>query len=103
MKQIKKQQGTMVLFFETDLEKATAITVESMTEVQKQVYHKLSEKERSKVLAGYGAIVTDLETDEKICEFNMENYHPPEHAIDSLAKQLLPLFLEYQAKQSNQS
>lgn len=98
----KNRQGTMVLFLETDLEKAKAVTKENMSAVQQQVFSGMSAKEQEKVLTGHGTVVVDLETEETACKFNMENYRPPAWAIESFARRILPDIQKFYSHEENQ-
>jgi len=102
MKQKKNSQGTMVMFLETDLQKALPFDVNSLTQLQKQIFAQLSTTEQEKIGAGYGTVIASLESKETICEFNMENYQPPDSAIESLARMFLPMIQEYYSKEENQ-
>ena len=102
MKRKKNPQGTAVVFLETDADKSKAITLENMSMVQKQVYLGMSKEEQEKIMAGYGTIVSDLESGETICEFNMENYQPPDWAIEALARSLLPEIEKFYSDEENQ-
>lgn len=101
MKRKKIPQGTAVVFLETDTEKSGAMIPENMSAVQKQVYLGMSKEEQEKIMAGYGTIVADLETGETICEFNMENYQPPDWAIEALARSLLPEIEKFYSNEEN--
>ena len=35
------------------------------------------------------------------CSFNMENYRPPDAAIESFARSILPMIQEYYSKEEN--
>ncbi len=101
MKQQKNPQGTMVIFLETDLKKSKPVSPEKMSEFQRQVFEKMSETERQKVLDGYGTVVVDLESEKTLCKYNMEHYFPPKHAIESFARQILPDIEEFYSHEEN--
>lgn len=101
MKRKKNPQGTMVMFLETDLKKALPFDENRLTPVQKQYYSKLSATEQEKIRAGYGTVISSLEHQETLCEFNMETYQPPQHAIESFARAILPSIQEYYSHEEN--
>ena len=94
-------RGTMVMFLETDLEKTRKFDEKNLTQLQLNFLSKLSDKEQEKIRDGYGTVIVDLESGEHSCEFNMENYQPPQSAIDSFARSLLPSIQEYYSKEEN--
>ena len=96
-----KGGGTMVMFLETDLEKVKKPAEDSFTPLQSKCYSALSAEEQEKIREGYGAAIVYLESGERICEFNMENYQPPQHAIESFALSLLPMIQEYYSNEEN--
>ena len=102
MKRKKNPQGAATIFLETDIEKSRVTVPEAMSAVQKQIYLQMSKEEQEKIMAGYGTIVSNLETGETICEFNMENYQPPDWAIEEFARSLLPLIEEFYSNEENQ-
>lgn len=102
MKQKKNPQGTMVMFLETDLQKSLPFDENSLTPLQKQYFAQLSVNEQEKIRAGYGTVIANLENKETLCEFNMETYQPPQHAIDSFARMILPHIQEYFSNEENQ-
>ena len=59
-------------------------------------------KEQEKVLTGHGTVVVDLETEETVCKFNMENYRPPAWAIESFARRILPDIQKFYSHEENQ-
>lgn len=93
--------GTMVMFLETDLKKVPAFDEKKLTPLQMQVFSRLSSNEQEKIRAGYGTVVVDLKNDKQRCEFNMENYQPPQSAIDSFARVILPMIQEYYSRDEN--
>jgi hypothetical protein len=101
MKRKKNPQGTMVMFLETDLQKSLGFDESSLSPLQKQCFAKLCLKEQDKIRAGYGTVIADLESKKTICEFNMENYQPPQSAIESFARLLLPKIQEYYSNEEN--
>lgn len=101
MKRKKNLQGSVSISLETDTGKSKAITLENMSTVQKQVYLGMSKEEQEKIMAGYGTIVSDLESGETICEFNMENYQPPDWAIEAFARSLLPEIEKFYSNEEN--
>ena len=95
------QQGTIVLFFETDLQKTAKTTESDYTPLQKHCFNNLSSTEQQKIRQGYGTVITDIESGENICEFNMENHALPQYAIESFARLLLPMVQEYYSDPAN--
>lgn len=101
MKRKKNPQGTMVMFLETDLQKSLLFDENSLTPLQQQYYAKLSANEQEKIRAGYGTVIASLENRETLCKFNMETYQPPQHAIESFARMILPSIQEYYSHEEN--
>lgn len=97
----KNSQGTMLILFNTDLEKASQMDESKLTPLQKQCFSRLSEKEQIEIRKGNGAAIVDLESGGTICDFNMENYQPPQSAIESLARSLLPSIQEYYSSEES--
>lgn len=97
----KNPQGTAVMFFETDLDKSQPFDESRLSDTQKLCYSKLSSTEQEKIRAGYGTVIASLENKETLCEFNMENYRPPQHAIESFARMILPHIQEYYSHEEN--
>jgi hypothetical protein len=97
----RNPQGAAVIFLETDLEKAQPFDESNLTSTQRQYFYWLSSNNQEKVRAGYGVIVVDLESKDPICTFNMENYHPPEGALDSFARALLPTIRRFYSVEEN--
>ena len=99
------EQGIAVIFFETDLEKSIKQDESNYTPLQKQIFQNLSAPAQEKIRAGYGAAVGRLGSDERICEFNMEDHQFPQHAIEnyaeSCARLLLPEFLAFMENEEN--
>ena len=96
----RKPQGTAVIFFETDLEKAKPFE-EALSDIQKQVLSKLSKEEQGKIRNGYAASVVDLDSGESVCKFNLEGYQPPQSSIDRFARAILPSIREFYSKEEN--
>ena len=69
--------------------------------MQAQIFSQLSSAEQEKIRKGYGVVITDIENEKQICLFNMENYRPPDSAIESFARFLLPKIREYYSKEEN--
>lgn len=101
MKCRKKPQGTMAMFLETDLQNAPSFDENSLTPLQLQIFSQLSTTEQEKIRVGYGTVISSLERQETICEFNMEHYQPPQSAIDSFARMLLPKIQEFYSNEEN--
>lgn len=101
MKRKKNPQGTMVMFLETDLQKAPSFDENGLSPLQMQIFSQLSATEQEKIRAGYGTVISSLERKETICEFNMEHYQPPQSAIDSFARMLLPKIQEFYSNEEN--
>ena len=101
MKRKTQSEGTIVLFLETELKEAHPFSSENMSELQKQIFERMSEEEQMKVMEGYGTLIVDLESEKTICEFNMEHYRPPQFALDSLARALLPSIQEFYSHEEN--
>jgi len=101
MKKNKTRTGIVLVFLETDLEKTLPYDESKLTPEQLHVFSALSSSAQEKIRAGYGAIIKDMDSDEKICEFNMENYQPPQNAIDSFARAILPMVQEFYSKEEN--
>lgn len=97
----KPQVGTIVIILNTDLERSEPLNENELSPLQKICLAKLSKDEQDRIRAGNGAFVVDLESGERVCEFNMENYHPPKSAIESLAQSLLPTIEEFYSQEDN--
>ncbi len=97
----RKSQGTAVIFFETDLEKAKPFDKKMLSDIQKQVLSKLSEEEQEKIRKGYASSVVDLDSGETVCDFNLEGYRPPQSSIDRFARAILPSIQEFYSKEEN--
>ena len=82
--------GTAHIFLKTDLMNAVPTPIEKMDKVQRQVFEMMNPAEQQKILEGYPASVVNLESDDTVCKFNMENFHMPKHAIESFARRILP-------------
>lgn len=46
-------------------------------------------------------MVAELKDGGQSCSFNMENYRPPDAAIESFARGILPMIQEYYSKEEN--
>lgn len=95
------EQGIMAIFFETDLKKTRIQKEENYTPLQKRILHNLSAEEQEKIRAGYGTAIVCLESEQRICEFNMEKHRPPKHAIEALAHDLLPFVQDFFENEEN--
>ena len=95
------EQGIAVIFFETDLEASIKQDESHYTPLQKQIFQNLATPAQEKIRAGYGAAVVRLGSEERICEFNMENHQFPSHTIESYARSLLPEFLAFMESEEN--
>jgi len=91
----KRPSGHMVMFLETDLDYAKKFDQSELSPIQKMVYEQLKENEQEKIREGYRTVVIDLESGERICEFNKDTYRPPQKALENLARALLPSIIEY--------
>ena len=98
----KRPSGHMVMFLETDLDYAKKFDKSELSPIQKMVYEQLKENEQEKLREGYGTVVIDLESEERICEFNKDTYRPPQRALENLARALLPSIIEYYKDEKNQ-
>lgn len=95
--------GYLVIFLETDLSKSGTFDESKLTDFQKSVFAQLSESEREKIRLGYGTLVRDMGGNAPECNFNMDNYIPPESAIKSLARSLLPSIKAYYSDEKNRT
>lgn len=68
---------------------AVPTPIEKMDKVQRQVFEKMNSVEQQKILEGYPASIVNLESGDTVCQFNMENFHMPKHAIESFARRIL--------------
>ena len=59
MKRKTQSEGTIVLFLETELKEAHPFSSENMSELQKQIFERMSEEEQMKVIEGYGTLIVD--------------------------------------------
>lgn len=96
-----RQHGTAVIFLETDLEKTPPFDETSLSEIQRSVFSQLSTREKDKIKAGYATRIVDLKKGECVCEFNSEDYVPPQSAIDSISRYLASKIREYYADPKN--
>ena len=94
-------EGMMVMCLETDLKKSRAFDESKLTPLQANVFSQLSSIDKDKIREGYGMLIVDLKDEQIRCEFNMENYHPPARAYESIARFLLPKIQEYYSKEEN--
>jgi len=94
-------QGRANIYFETNFKKSPVFNENELTPLQAQVFSQLSIIEQDKIREGYGVVIVDLKDDKQICSFNMENYRPPDSAIESFARRLLPMIQEYYSKEEN--
>ena len=94
-------QGTTAMFLETDLQKTGNVEEQNFTPLQKQHFDAMRPEMQEKIREGYGTVILDLESKRRICEFNMENYQPPQEAIESFARSLLPAMREFFSKEEN--
>lgn len=97
----RKNSGYAVIILNTDLERSVPFTESSLTEKQKLVLSKLSQSEQEKIREGYAVSVVNLESGESVCDFNKDGYKPPESAINSLARSLLPKVQKYYSNEEN--
>ena len=86
---------------QTNLKKATSTSIEKMNELQRRLFDQMSAVEQQKILGGYAASVVDLDNGNVVCQFNMEHYFPPKHAIESFARQILPDIEEFYSHEEN--
>ena len=82
--------GIAHIFLETDLMNAVPTSIEKMDKLQRQIFEKMLPAEQQKILEGYPASIVNLESGDTVCQFNMENFHTPKHAIESFARRILP-------------
>jgi len=94
-------QGIENIYFETNLKEPSVFDKSKLTPVQAQVFSQLSSIEQDKIKEGYEVVIADLKNNRQICSFNMENYRPPDSAIESFARCLLPMIQEYYSKEEN--
>ena len=85
----------------TDLEKVESFDESKLTPEQAQVFSQLSPKIQNDIREGYGVVVADLKDGGQKCSFNMENYRPPDYAIESFARMLLPEIQKYFSNEEN--
>ena len=93
--------GHLVIVLNTDLSKSAPFDETKLTEYQKQVYSQLGPQDQEKIRFGYGTLVRDMSGKYPDCDFNMENYMPPESAMEALARTLLPSIRKYYADEKN--
>jgi len=97
----RSPQGAIVMFLETDLERIPIFDERKFTPLQAQVFSCLSSTEQAKIRAGYGTIVANLNGNQERCYFNMDNYRPPESALENFARAIFPEIREYFSKEEN--
>ena len=93
--------GHLVIVLNTDLSKSAPFDETKLTDYQKQVFSQLGPQDQEKIRFGYGTLVRDMSGKYPDCDFNMERYMPPESAIESLARTLLPSIKKYYADEKN--
>ncbi len=98
----KTPQGTAVIYFNTKEEKCKPISIDELQPKQKQCFLLLDKKVQQDILAGKPINVLDLETESTICEFNRENFCPPDWAIEAFARSILPSIQEFYSHEENQ-
>jgi len=98
----KNHRGIASISFVTDMQVSTPLDKESLTNVQKQCLSRLLEKGQDSILAGQAAVVVDLESETEICSFMLSSYKPPQHAIESFARAILPSIQEFYSHEKNQ-
>ena len=104
MKRKKKiQTGTAVIFLNTDMTRAKPTSPEDMNDQQRHAFSMMAKAQQQQILSGCGTIVVDLESGDKVCDFNMENYHPPKWALESMARGLLPMIKRDLARKREES
>ena len=97
----KTPQGTAVIYFNTKEEKCRPISIDKLQPKQKQCFLLLDKKVQQDILDGKPINVLDLETESTICEFNRENFCPPDWAIETLARSILPDLQEFFSHEEN--
>lgn len=97
----RKTQGTIVMFFETDLEKTKPFDENTLSDIQKHVLSKLSVEKQEKIRSGYAALVADMDSGELVCKFNFEGYRPPQSSIDQFARAMLSSYQKFCLKEEN--
>ena len=65
------------------------------SDIQKEYFEAMSEGQRALIRKGAPVAFVSLETGEEICSFNTENYDPPEGALETLARVILPDIVKY--------
>lgn len=90
--------GCAVILMETDFSEVKTFNEESLSNVLKQYYSQLSQRE--KIRARYGTVVSDF-SERKIYKYNTENYKPPKEALDRFARAILRDIREYFSKEEN--
>lgn len=73
-----------------------------LSEVQREQFALMSEREKDLVRKGHPVKIISIETEEEICLFNENNFEVPKEALQSLARAVLPDIIEYyQNKKDN--
>ena len=94
-------QGTIVIFFETDLENVKPFDEKALSDIQKQILSRLSQEQQERIHEGYAASVVNLDNGKTVCQFNFEGYRPPQSAIDQFARAIFPRIQEFYSKEEN--
>lgn len=94
-------QGTAIIYFNTIEEKCKPISIDKLQPKQKQCFLLLDKRVQQDILTGKPINVLDLETESTICEFNHDNFCPPDWAIEALARSILPSIQEYYSHEEN--
>jgi len=72
------------------------------TPIQQQYFNTSSPEIQERIRAGYGTVIIGIPDGEEICKFNMENFKPPKHEMESLARSLLPEIQKFFATEEGQ-
>ena len=83
------------------MKKVESFDESKLTLEQAQIFSQLSPKIQEDIRKGYSVAVANLEDRGQKCSFNMENYRPPDYAIERLARMLLPKIQEYFSNEEN--
>ena len=70
--------------------------------IQKQYFETSSPEIQERIRAGYGTVIIGIPDGEEICKFNMENFKPPKHEMENLARSLLPEIQKFFATEEGQ-
>lgn len=98
----RKQQGTAVIYFNTVEKKCRPVSFESLLPEQQQCFQQLDKKVQQDILDGKPLSVLDMETGNTVCEFNCDNFCPPDWAIEAFARSILPDIQEFYSHEENQ-